>query len=67
VLAAHGTSFHDEQTNARFALAKNLLTTTEAKVSGVATRVGWSERTLTSIFRARTGLTPADWRKRPRT
>ncbi|MEO8799935.1 MAG: helix-turn-helix domain-containing protein [Polyangiaceae bacterium] len=67
VLAHHGTSFHDEQTSARFTLAKSLLTTTESKVSGVAARVGWSERTLTSIFRARTGLTPADWRKRPHT
>jgi AraC-like DNA-binding protein len=64
VLSRYGTSFHDEQSNARFAAAKILLAGSEVKVSSVASRVGWSERTLTVVFRAKTGLTPADWRKR---
>lgn len=63
VLEKHGTSFHDEQVQARFLLAKSLLRGSEAKVSDVAARVGWSTTTLTATFRAKTGLTPADWRK----
>jgi len=66
VLSRYGTTFHDEQSNARFAAAKNLLEGSDAKVSSVASRVGWSERTLTIVFRAKTGLTPADWRKKTR-
>ena len=34
------------------------------KVAGVASRVGWSVRTLTLVFRGKLGLTPAAWRKR---
>ncbi len=67
VLQHHGTSFHDEQTDARFASAKRLLGASDEKIASVARRVGWSERTLTTIFRDRTGLTPTDWRKRPTT
>ncbi len=62
-LQQHRTSFHDEQTSARFALAQALLRDGDEKVASVARRVGCSERTLTSLFRARTGLTPSDWRK----
>jgi AraC-like DNA-binding protein len=64
VLSRYGTSFHDEQSNARFEAAKALLGASDAKISSVASRVGWSERTLTVVFRAKTGLTPADWRKK---
>ncbi|MDB5220893.1 MAG: AraC family transcriptional regulator [Myxococcaceae bacterium] len=64
VLGRAGTSFHDEMTTARFEAARTLLDAADLKVSAVAARVGWSERTLTTVFRARTGLTPADWRKR---
>jgi AraC-like DNA-binding protein len=63
-LERFGTSFHDEGTTARFEAARTLLAAPEVKVSSVASRVGWSERTLTTVFRARTGLTPADWRRR---
>jgi AraC-like DNA-binding protein len=63
VLQQHGTSFHDEETNARFATAEALLRVGDDKVASIARRVGCSERTLTSLFRARTGLTPSDWRK----
>jgi AraC-like DNA-binding protein len=65
ILKEQGTSFHDEQVDARFARAKTQLVSADQKVSSIARSVGWSERTLVSIFRARTGLTPTDWRKRP--
>lgn len=63
-LKNHGTSFHEELTNARFSAAKSLLAAGDTKIAAVATRVGWSERTLISVFRAKTGLTPTDWRRR---
>jgi AraC-like DNA-binding protein len=64
ILGRYGTSFHDEQTTARFELAKQLLARSDVKIAGVASRVGWSVRTLTAVFRAKLGLTPAAWRKR---
>ncbi|MDB4995569.1 MAG: AraC family transcriptional regulator [Myxococcaceae bacterium] len=64
VLGRWGTSFHDEVTTARFEAATKLLAAPDMKIASVAAHVGWSERTLTTVFRARTGLTPADWRKR---
>ena len=63
VLQQHGTSFHDEQTNVRFTMAQTLLGAGDEKVASVARRVGCSERTLTTLFKERTGLTPGDWRK----
>ncbi len=62
ILERHGTSFHDEQVHARFNVAKSLLAGSDVKVADVAARVGWSTSTLTSIFRTKTGQTPADWR-----
>jgi AraC-like DNA-binding protein len=64
MLERNGTSYRDEQTVARFARAQSLLRGGDRKISSVAARVGWSTRTLTTVFRAKTGLTPADWRKR---
>lgn len=64
ILSRYGTSFHDEQTTARFELAKQLLDASDEKVEAVASRVGWSVRTLTVVFRAKLGMTPAAWRKR---
>ena len=64
ILERHGTSYHDEQTNARFAKARELLRGSDAKIAHVASRVGWSARTLTNVFRTKTGLSPAEWRKR---
>jgi AraC-like DNA-binding protein len=63
VLSRHGTSFHDEVVTARFALAGEILRSTDAKLAEVCTRVGISERALTLLFRKKTGLTPAEWRK----
>lgn len=63
ILGRHGTSYHDEQTNARFTKAQALLRGSDIKVAHVASRVGWSTRTLTNVFRTKTGLSPADWRK----
>ncbi len=63
-LAAHGTSFRAELASARFARAQDLLRTSDHKVATIAERVGISERALTLLFRARTGLGPAEWRKR---
>ncbi len=66
ILERHGSSFHDEQTTARFELAQSLLRGSDVKISDVAARAGWSTSTLTSIFRAKTGHTPADWRLKNR-
>lgn len=66
VLSRHGTSFHDEVVAARFTAARELLRSTDAKLSEVCTRVGISERALTLLFRKQTGKTPAEWRKQPR-
>ncbi len=63
ILERHGTSYHEEQTNARFTKAQALLRGSDIKVAHVASRVGWSTRTLTNVFRTKTGLSPADWRK----
>ena len=63
VLSRHGTSFHGEVVIARFTLARELLRSTDAKLSEVCTRIGISERALTLLFRKQTGLTPAEWRK----
>lgn len=64
VLRAHGTSFHDEVVEARFSLAKQVLRSSDHKLAAVGARVGISERALTLLFKAKTGMTPADWRKR---
>jgi AraC-like DNA-binding protein len=63
LLATHGTSFRDEVISARFALAQDALRSTDDKLAAVAARVGISERALTMMFKARTGMTPAEWRR----
>jgi AraC-like DNA-binding protein/ABC-type transporter Mla MlaB component len=65
-LARHATSFHRELATARLARAQTLLLTGDAKIAAVAAAVGISERALTSLFRTKTGLGPAEWRKRER-
>lgn len=65
-LTRHGTSFHREVNNARFALAQELLRSTDDKLVAISGRVGVSERSLTLLFRSRTGLAPAEWRRRHR-
>jgi AraC-like DNA-binding protein len=64
LLATSGTSFKDEQIEARLALASEMLVQTDAKVADIAERVHVSERTLNTVFRARHGCTPAEYRKR---
>jgi AraC-like DNA-binding protein len=66
ILTRQGTTFHDEVVAARLALAKKILLTSDQKLAGVGARVGISERALTLLFRAQTGLTPAEWRKQQR-
>lgn len=63
ILTRHGTSFHREVTEARFAVATELLRTSDQKLVAIGAQVGISERSLTLLFRAKTGLTPAEWRK----
>jgi AraC-like DNA-binding protein len=66
ILTRYGTSFHQEVTNARFTLAQTLLRSSDQKLAVISARVGISERSLTLLFRARTGLTPARWRQQHR-
>lgn len=61
-LSEHGTSFHEEVIAARFAAACSLLLTTDWKLAAIASRLGISERAVTMLFRAKTGLSPAAWR-----
>ena len=65
-LRRRGTSFHDEVVSARFAAACELLRTTDLKVAAVGARLGISERAVTLLFRARTGLSPSEWRAKER-
>ena len=63
LLSKYGSSFKDEVTAARLALAQRLLVSTDDKLALIAARVGTSERALTSLFRAHTSLAPAEWRR----
>ena len=64
LLTRHSTSFHREVTTARFERAMDLLRSSDQKLAAVSAHVGISERSLTLLFRARTGLSPSEWRKR---
>ncbi len=66
VLARHGTSFHNEVVEVRLSRAKALLRSGDLKLGEIGARIGISERALGLLFRARTGLAPAEWRKRDR-
>jgi AraC-like DNA-binding protein len=66
VLSRSGASFHEELVTARFAAARDLLLSTDLKIAGIASRIGISERAVTMLFRAKTGLTPMEWRNRNR-
>jgi AraC-like DNA-binding protein len=63
LLAAEGTSFRDEQREARFAAACDLLLTTEQKVGVIASRLGITERALAAMFRAHGAGSPAEFRR----
>jgi AraC-like DNA-binding protein len=66
ILGKHGSSFKEEVVEARLRLAQKLLAASDDKLALIAARAGISERALTQLFRARTSLTPAEWRKRHR-
>ncbi len=65
-LGRHGTSFHNEVVTERLARAKELLRCGDLKLGEIGARIGISERALTLLFKAKTGLAPAEWRKRDR-
>jgi AraC-like DNA-binding protein len=60
-----GVSFRDEQAGARFRRAEEMLRSDD-KVSTIASQLGLSAQGLTQLTRARTGLTPAELRRRLR-
>jgi AraC-like DNA-binding protein len=62
VLAGAGSSFRAEVVDARFAALAHLLVSTEEKVGSLARRLGISEGALTGLVRARTGLSPVEYR-----
>ena len=64
-LAEAGVSFRDELANARFRFAEQMLRSDD-KLSTIASELCLSEAALTQITRARTGLTPAELRRRLR-
>jgi AraC-like DNA-binding protein len=63
LLAEVDSSFRAEQAEARFAVASERLDKTDDKVAAIASRVGLSETGLTLLVRARTGVTPAEYRR----
>lgn len=66
ILKDHGTTFTSELRDARFAVAYERLVQSDEKVIAVAARVGLSENALTQLVREKTGVTPAELRKRSR-
>lgn len=66
VLTRYGTSFQREAIAARFSLAQELLRSSDDKLIAISAHLGISERSLTLLFRSRTGLTPAEWRRQQR-
>ncbi len=65
LLSDAGSSFRAEQADARFRAASELLESDD-KLAAVASKLGLSEDGLTLLVRGRTGLTPAELRKRIR-
>jgi len=66
LFSKHGTSFHDEVVTARMKAARELLLGTDLKVAAIGARLGISERAVTMLFRAKTGMTPIEWRTKNR-
>lgn len=63
--AALGHSLMDELTQARITLAQTLLASTDLPMEAVAERSGLpSSHRLSVVFRAQTGITPTEYRKR---
>jgi AraC-like DNA-binding protein len=66
LLHARGTTFQDELRRGRYEVAAEILSTTDAKIAVVASRVGLSEQALTQLFREHGGETPGAFRTRSR-
>jgi AraC-like DNA-binding protein len=64
MLGAHGASFGDEQREARWQAARDLLLSTTDKVGVIARRLAVSEGTLAQLVRERAGCTPDELRRR---
>jgi AraC-like DNA-binding protein len=62
-LQAAGRTYRQEQAEARFRLAEQLLLGDD-KIAAVAARLGLTEAGLTGLVRAHTGLTPSELRRR---
>jgi AraC-like DNA-binding protein len=62
-LRESGTSFRDELKQARFSAARDLLVSSDAKISAVARRVGLSEGRLVELVREKAHVTPAELRR----
>jgi AraC-like DNA-binding protein len=60
-----GCSYREEQHEAYFRRAEELLAG-EEKIAAIAARLGLSERALTALVRARSGVTPGEFRERLR-
>lgn len=65
-LTGAGTSFRQETLDARFDAAARLLASTDDKVAAIAARLGVTDAALAQLMRARTGLTPAEFRRQRR-
>jgi AraC-like DNA-binding protein len=65
-LAESGTTFRDEVRDARFEEVQALLVGSDDKVATIARRAGISENALTQLVREKSGVTPAELRKRHR-
>jgi AraC-like DNA-binding protein len=63
-LGDSGTSFRAEVLAARYRAACELLASSEEKMTGIAARLGITETALTRLMRARSGKTPAEYRRR---
>jgi AraC-like DNA-binding protein len=64
-LGAGGSTYREEQQQVHFRRAEELLAGDE-KIGSIASRLGLSDRALTALVRARSGLTPTELRERLR-
>ena len=67
MIATTGSTLHQYIINHRIAVAENLLTATNATISDIADKVGFSSSLVfISNFKKRKGLTPTEFRKKMR-
>lgn len=63
LLLDEGTSFRQEQCEARLAAARELLAGSDLKIAAIAARLGITERSLEALFRSRDMPSPAEYRR----